>query len=268
MRGNVLGIIGMVVALAIVIVATTIEGFQFPAYTVGLIIVAMLIGAAIGVWKARRVQMTAMPELVALLHSFVGAAAVLVGINSFLMTPGDGSYDGAFHMGEVGIAVFIGAVTFTGSIIANLKLSARISGKPLTLPGRNLLNLIMVIVCVVCIGWFVATEGIAAGTLPLVILTIISLILGAHLVLAIGCLLYTSCSRSPMRMPMRIATKIRAWNARSVASVAWKYIATRPRSGLSLCRSIAWWQRAAQVLRRSSSISSYFRSVLLMVSSV
>lgn len=186
MRGNVLGIIGMVVALAIVIVATTIEGFQFPAYTVGLIIVAMLIGAAIGVWKARRVQMTAMPELVALLHSFVGAAAVLVGINSFLMTPGDGSYDGAFHMGEVGIAVFIGAVTFTGSIIANLKLSARISGKPLTLPGRNLLNLIMVIVCVVCIGWFVATEGIAAGTLPLVILTIISLILGAHLVLAIG----------------------------------------------------------------------------------
>ena len=186
MRGNVLGIIGMVVALAIVIVATTIEGFQFPAYTVGLIIVAMLIGAAIGVWKARRVQMTAMPELVALLHSFVGAAAVLVGINSFLMTPGDGSYDGAFHMGEVGIAVFIGAVTFTGSIIANLKLSARISGKPLTLPGRNLLNLIMVIVCVVCIGWFVATEGIAAGTLPLVILTVISLILGAHLVLAIG----------------------------------------------------------------------------------
>ena len=186
MRGNVLGIIGMVVALAIVIVATTIEGFQFPAYTVGLIIVAMLIGAAIGVWKARRVQMTAMPELVALLHSFVGAAAVLVGINSFLMTPGDGSYDGAFHMGEVGIAVFIGAVTFTGSIIANLKLSARISGKPLTLPGRNLLNLIMVIVCIVCIGWFVATEGIAAGTLPLVILTVISLILGAHLVLAIG----------------------------------------------------------------------------------
>ena len=186
MRGNVLGIIGMVVALAIVIVATTIEGFQFPAYTVGLIIVAMLIGAAIGVWKARRVQMTAMPELVALLHSFVGAAAVLVGINSFLMTPGDGSYDGAFHMGEVGIAVFIGAVTFTGSIIANLKLSARISGKPFTLPGRNLLNLIMVIVCIVCIGWFVATEGIAAGTLPLVILTIISLILGAHLVLAIG----------------------------------------------------------------------------------
>lgn len=185
MRGNVLGIIGMVVALAIVIVATTIEGFQFPAYTVGLIIVAMLIGAAIGVWKARRVQMTAMPELVALLHSFVGAAAVLVGINSFLMTPGDGSYDGAFHMGEVGIAVFIGAVTFTGSIIANLKLSARISGKPLTLPGAtcSTSSWSSFALCASAGSWLLKA---LRGTLPLVILTVISLILGAHLVLAIG----------------------------------------------------------------------------------
>lgn len=186
MRGNVLGIIGMAVALAIVVVATTVEGQQVPLVTIGFILVAVLIGAAIGVWKALRVQMTAMPELVALLHSFVGAAAVLVGINSFLMTPGDGTYDGAFHMGEVGLAVFIGAVTFTGSIIANLKLSARISGKPLMLPARNLLNLIMVIVCVVCIGWFVATQGLDQGILPLVILTVVSLVLGAHLVLAIG----------------------------------------------------------------------------------
>ena len=186
MRGNVLGIIGMAVALVIVVVATAVEGEQIPLFTVGIILVAVLIGAAIGVWKALRVQMTAMPELVALLHSFVGAAAVLVGINSFLTTPGDGTYDGAFHMGEVGLAVFIGAVTFTGSIIANLKLSARISGKPLMLPGRNLLNLAMVIVCVVCIGWFVATQGLAQGTLPLVILTAVSLVLGAHLVLAIG----------------------------------------------------------------------------------
>lgn len=186
MRGNVLGIIGMAVALAIVVVATTVEGQQVPLVTIGFILVAVLIGAAIGVWKALRVQMTAMPELVALLHSFVGAAAVLVGINSFFMTPGDGTYDGAFHMGEVGLAVFIGAVTFTGSIIANLKLSARISGKPLMLPARNLLNLIMVIVCVVCIGWFVATQGLDQGILPLVILTVVSLVLGGHLVLAIG----------------------------------------------------------------------------------
>lgn len=185
-RGNVLGIIGMVVALLIVVVATAVEGERAPLFTLGLILVAMLIGAAIGIWKALRVQMTAMPELVALLHSFVGAAAVLVGINSFLMTPGDGTYDGAFHMGEVGLAVFIGAVTFTGSIIANLKLSARISGKPLMLPARNLLNLIMVVACVVCIAWFVSTQGITEGVLPLAILTVVSLVLGAHLVLAIG----------------------------------------------------------------------------------
>lgn len=186
MRGNVFGIIGMVAALVIVIVAATVEGVQMPLVTLGFIIVAVLIGAAIGVWKALRVQMTAMPELVALLHSFVGASAVLVGINSFLMTPGDGTYEGAFHMGEVGLAVFIGAITLTGSIIANLKLSARISGKPLTLPGRNIINLIMLIVCLVCIGWFVATQGVDQGFVPLAILTIVSLVLGAHLVLAIG----------------------------------------------------------------------------------
>ena len=186
MRGNVFGIIGMVAALIIVIVATTVEGEAMPFVTLGFILVAVLIGAAIGVWKALRVQMTAMPELVALLHSFVGAAAVLGGINSFLATPGDGSYEGAFHMGEVGLAVFIGAVTLTGSIVANLKLSARISGKPLMLPGRNILNLVMLIVCLVCIGWFVATQGVDQGFVPLVILTIVSLVLGAHLVLAIG----------------------------------------------------------------------------------
>ncbi|WP_251197717.1 NAD(P)(+) transhydrogenase (Re/Si-specific) subunit beta [Anaerotardibacter muris] len=186
MRGNVFGIIGMAAALIIVIVATTVEGDQMPLATLGFILVAVLIGAAIGVWKALRVQMTAMPELVALLHSFVGAAAVLVGINSFLATPGDGTYEGAFHMGEVGLAVFIGAVTLTGSIIANLKLSARISGKPLMLPGRNLLNLLMLVVCLVCIGWFVATQGVDQGFVPLAILTVVSLILGAHLVLAIG----------------------------------------------------------------------------------
>ena len=186
MRGNVFGIVGMVAALVIVIVATTVEGEAMPLATLGFILVAVLIGAAIGVWKALRVQMTAMPELVALLHSFVGAAAVLVGINSFLATPGDGTYEGAFHMGEVGLAVFIGAVTLTGSIIANLKLSARISGKPLMLPGRNILNLIMLVVCLVCIGWFVATQGVDQGFVPLAILTIVSLVLGAHLVLAIG----------------------------------------------------------------------------------
>jgi len=137
-------------------------------------------------FKAVRVQMTGMPELVAMLHSFVGAAAVLVGVNSFLTDPGTGTYENAFHMGEVGLAVFIGAVTLTGSIVAYLKLSAKISGKPLTLPGRNAINLTMLIVIIVCIGWFVTTVGVEQGVLPLVIITIVSLVLGAHLVLAIG----------------------------------------------------------------------------------
>lgn len=208
--GNLAGIVGMTIALVatiVVVVAASIapnlgstggfealyalanaleEGMSQAWITIGLILLALLIGAVIGIVKAKRVKMTEMPELVALLHSFVGAAAVLVGIGSFLTTPGDGTYDGAFHMGEAGLAVFIGAVTFTGSIIANLKLSARISGKPLMLPVRNALNLGMVIVCVICIGWFIATQGIDQGALPLIILTVISLVLGAHLVLAIG----------------------------------------------------------------------------------
>lgn len=208
--GNHAGIVGMTIALVATIIVVVIasiapnlgsaggfealytlasaleEGMPQAWITIGLILLALLIGAVIGIVKAKRVKMTEMPELVALLHSFVGAAAVLVGIGSFLTTPGDGTYDGAFHMGEVGLAVFIGAVTFMGSIIANLKLSARISGKPLMLPARNALNLGMVIVCVICIGWFIATQGVDQGTLPLIILTVVSLVLGAHLVLAIG----------------------------------------------------------------------------------
>jgi NAD(P) transhydrogenase subunit beta len=143
------------------------------------------VGALYGIHKARSVQMTEMPQLVAMLHSFVGAAAVMVGFESFLTEPGLAGTNG-FHMGEVGLAVFIGAVTFTGSIIAYLKLSAKISGKPLTLPGRNALNLMMVIVCVLLIAWFITTTGVQEGLVPLCILTVISLILGLHLVAAIG----------------------------------------------------------------------------------
>lgn len=185
-RGNTLGIIGMALALIATVVVAVAQSEVTAAVTVGLMIVAIAIGACIGVWKALRVKMTGMPELVAMLHSFVGAAAVLVGFNSFLMDPGNGTYDNAFHMGEVGLAVFIGAVTLTGSIVAYLKLSAKMSGKPLTLPGRNIINLIMVIVSILLIAWFVNTLGVDAGLLPLVLLTIVSLVLGAHLVLAIG----------------------------------------------------------------------------------
>ena len=185
-QGNNLGILGMIIALVSTVLVAVLQDDSAAVLCIVLMVVAMLIGGSIGVWKARKVQMTAMPELVAMLHSFVGFAAVLVGYNSFLATPGADTELNAFHMGEVGLAVFIGAVTFTGSIVAYLKLSGKISGRPLTLPGRNLLNLAMVIASIVLIGWFITTRGVEAGILPLAILTVISLVLGAHLVLAIG----------------------------------------------------------------------------------
>lgn len=185
-QGNTFGIIGMAVALVATIAIAVCTDDEGAVFTVCLMVVAILIGACIGVFKAVRVQMTGMPELVAMLHSFVGAAAVLVGINSFMTDPGSGTYENAFHMGEVGLAVFIGAVTLTGSIVAYLKLSAKISGKPLTLPGRNVLNALMLVVIIACIAWFVNTQGVEGGTVPLVVITAVSLVLGAHLVLAIG----------------------------------------------------------------------------------
>ena len=192
LRGNKLGIAGMVLALVAVILVTVVSNTADPVLAVVLIVIALLIGAAIGTWKAKSVQMTEMPQLVAMLHSFVGAAAVLVGFNSFITTPGavlsdpTAAAENAFHMGEVGIAVFIGAVTLTGSIIAYLKLAGKISGKPLTLPGRNALNLLMLVVIIVCIAWLVNTKGLEAGLIPLGIITVVSLVLGLHLVMAIG----------------------------------------------------------------------------------
>ena len=191
LRGNKLGITGMTLALVAVILVTVVSNTTNPLMAVVLLIIALLIGAAIGTWKARSVQMTEMPQLVAMLHSFVGAAAVLVGFNSF-STPGavisdpTAAAENAFHMGEVGIAVFIGAVTLTGSIIAYLKLAGKISGKPLTLPGRNAINLLMLVVIIACIAWLVNTKGLEAGLIPLGIITVVSLVLGFHLVMAIG----------------------------------------------------------------------------------
>lgn len=185
LRGNKFGVAGMALALVATIILVVAQDDRGAILALLLMLVAIAVGAVIGIHKARNVQMTAMPELVAMLHSFVGLAAVLVGYESFLTEPGNVGVNG-FHMGEVGLAVFIGAVTFTGSIIAYLKLSAKISGKPLCLPGRNWLNLIMVIASVVLIGWLCNTNGVDEGIVPLAILTVISLVLGLHLVAAIG----------------------------------------------------------------------------------
>lgn len=186
-RGNYLGVLGMSIALVATIGLALLHADALLV-AAGLMLVALLAGGAFGVYKARHVQMTEMPQLVALLHCFVGAAAVLVGFNSFLMQPG-GYYEGqmnVYHLGEVGLAIFIGGVTFTGSIVANLKLSARIPGKPLALPGRNLLNLFMCVAYVALIVPFGMSQGVEAGLPFLVAIAIVSLVLGAHLVLAIG----------------------------------------------------------------------------------
>ncbi|GGN07414.1 NAD(P) transhydrogenase subunit beta [Terrabacter tumescens] len=174
--GNVLGMIGMGIAL----VATLWLALRdAPWGNVIAVAVAMAIGAAIGIWRARRVEMTGMPELIAMLHSFVGAAAVLVGLNTFLASDGAGD---SVHLVEIFLGVFIGAVTFTGSIVAFLKLSARISSKPLMLPARHWLNLAALVVSAGLLVWFVAAHSIV----PLLVMTAIALAFGWHLVASIG----------------------------------------------------------------------------------
>ena len=181
--GNAYGIVGMSIAIVATIgLAVDAPPIGVPA-TLGLIVVAMAIGAVIGIWRARSVEMTGMPELIAILHSLVGAAAVLVGYNSFLTEGGtlEGSL-ASIHSVEVFLGVFIGAVTLTGSVVAFLKLSTRISAKPLTLPYRHQMNLAALLVSAGLMFWFV----ISGNIVPLLIMTVISLALGWHLVASIG----------------------------------------------------------------------------------
>jgi NAD(P) transhydrogenase subunit beta len=178
-RGNMLGIIGMTLAL-IAVVADMISGGT-DVMSFAVLIGAMVIGAAIGIFKARKVEMTGMPELVAQLHSFVGLAAVLVGFNSFFEHPDSDTA----HLIEVFLGVFIGAVTFTGSIVAWGKLSGKFPSKPLTLPGRNILNLMVILISIGLGVWFCMANGLTS-IWPLAIMTLLALLLGLHLVAAIG----------------------------------------------------------------------------------
>jgi NAD(P) transhydrogenase subunit beta len=188
--GNTFGIAGMAVALAATIVTVIHDGID--ALPLILLVVAMAIGAAIGLWRARAVEMTGMPELIALLHSFVGLAAVLVGWNGYLEVEHDSNGDPAaslrmldllgIHSAEVFIGVFIGAVTFTGSIIAFLKLSARVSSAPLTIPGKNRLNVGVLALFVALTIWFVSDPQLWL----LMAVTVLALALGLHLVASIG----------------------------------------------------------------------------------
>ena len=170
------GIVGMALA-----VGATIFGPQVALSN--MLLMMIVIGSVIGLVVAQRVEMTGMPQLVAALHTFVGLAAVFIGINSDLAPPeGLVGAEKIIHEVEIFLGVFIGAVTTTGSVVAFGKLSGMIDGKPLTLPGRNILNLIAVLGCV----WLGAMYLNHAGPWTLYLMTAIALVFGAHLVLAIG----------------------------------------------------------------------------------
>ena len=170
------GIVGMALA-----VGATIFGPQVAIS--GVLVIMIAVGAVIGLVVAQRVEMTGMPQLVAALHTFVGMAAVFIGINSALAPPtGLTHAETIIHEVEVFLGVFIGAVTTTGSIVAFGKLAGIVDGKPLTLPARNLLNLIAVLVCV-WLGYMYLND---ANVHWLYLMTAIALVFGAHLVLAIG----------------------------------------------------------------------------------
>ncbi|MBL8225695.1 MAG: Re/Si-specific NAD(P)(+) transhydrogenase subunit beta [Chromatiales bacterium] len=181
-RGNLYGIVGMTIA-----VLATVLGPRVTAGGIPWIVGALAVGAGIGLYAARKVQMTQMPELVALMHSLVGLAACLVGFASYVDTSIE--FTGAektIHEIEIYIGIFIGAVTFSGSVIAFGKLAGRISGKPVLLPARHWLNLAALLV-VVWLGYaFIQAPGIGAGMTPLLIMTVIALAFGVHLVVAIG----------------------------------------------------------------------------------
>ncbi len=182
-RGNLFGMIGM----AIAVVATLLGPRVTPA-GYAWIIGALTVGGGIGLIAAKKVQMTQMPELVALMHSLVGLAACLVGYASYVDTSTvfPTHAEKAIHEVEIYIGILIGAVTFSGSLVAFGKLSGRIGGKPLLLPGRHFMNLAGLLV-VAYFGYaFLQAPTIAAGMTPLIIMTVVALLFGVHMVMAIG----------------------------------------------------------------------------------
>lgn len=172
-RGNLYGMIGMAIALGATLTVSSIEYYSYAA-------IAIAAGAAIGAFLAARVAMTAMPELVALLHSFVGLAAVLVGVAHHLS-----SAHGTIVEVEIFVDVAIGALTFTGSVFAFLKLRGTLSGRPLLLPGRHLFNLALLTTIVVLGMLYVGATG-QTQTIYLVAMSAVAGVLGVHLVAAIG----------------------------------------------------------------------------------
>lgn len=200
-RGNTLGIIGMTLAICAAFFAV-VQGDTELGITLGgetLLIIALVVGGVAGAFLAIRVEMTGMPQMVAILHSFVGLAAVLVGLSVFLSgwhpaPPVAESTEAAetligpdlIHQIEIFLGVFIGGLTFTGSVIAWGKLDGRIDSKPLMIPGRHAINLAMLIACVILGFWFVQTGSFGWSMFAMIVMLVLSFVFGAHLVMAIG----------------------------------------------------------------------------------
>jgi len=181
-RGNLLGMIGMLIA-----VLATVLGPRVSAAGIPYVIAALVVGGAVGLYAAKKVQMTQMPELVALMHSLVGFAACLVGFASYIDTSLQFTgAEKAIHEVEIYVGILIGAITFAGSIIAFGKLSGKIGGKPLLLPARHWMNLAALLIVIYYGRAFLHAESIQDGMLPLVVMTVISLLFGVHMVMAIG----------------------------------------------------------------------------------
>ena len=181
-RGNLYGITGMALALVATLLSDSVTHYA-------LIAVPMVVGGALGAVVALRVQMTAMPQLVAILHSFVGLAAVLVGFTTFLNSSGHDQFTGVeqtiFEI-EIYLGVLIGAVTFTGSVIAFGKLQGVIGSTPLMLPARHWLNAGLALACVYLGAVFVGAASLSDGLTPLLLMTALALLFGVHMVMAIG----------------------------------------------------------------------------------
>ena len=181
-RGNLFGIIGMALA-----VLATVFGPRVGPSGMAWIVGALVIGGGIGLYAAKVVKMTQMPELVALMHSLVGLAACLVGFASYVDTSTQlQGAEKAIHEVEIYVGILIGAVTFSGSLIAFGKLNGKIGGKPLLLPGRHWLNLVALLVVIYFGREFLHAEAVADGMLPLIVMTAIALLFGVHMVMAIG----------------------------------------------------------------------------------
>ena len=177
-RGNIIGIIGMIVAVVATIISGNVERLE-------VLILVMLFGGGIGLIVGRRVEMTAMPELIAILHSFVGVAAVLVGLVSLINSFSVKETDLLIHEIEIILGVFIGIYTFSGSVIAFMKLRGSIAGRPLLIPFRHAINLILVLICILLGIWLVNGNN-EVKLFYLFIIMGVGGLLGVHMIMAIG----------------------------------------------------------------------------------